>query len=70
MATVFWHSHGFIYIDNLEKGKTITWYYSAKLLYIFYAVLEDIEPIIRHTESNSYQLRQLGHLMIFGIRLC
>lgn len=32
MATVFWDSHGIIFIDYLEKGKTITGVYYASLL--------------------------------------
>ena len=32
MATVFWDSQGVIYIDYLEKGKTVIGLYYAKLL--------------------------------------
>ncbi|XP_014487341.1 PREDICTED: histone-lysine N-methyltransferase SETMAR-like [Dinoponera quadriceps] len=32
MATVFWDSQGVIYIDYLEKGKTVTGLYYAELL--------------------------------------
>ena len=32
MATVFWYSQGVIYIDYLEKGKTVTGLYYAELL--------------------------------------
>ena len=32
MATVFWDSHGVIFIDYLQKGKTITGAYYASLL--------------------------------------
>ena len=39
MATVFWDSQGVIYIDYLEKGKTITGLYYAELLGRFDAEL-------------------------------
>ena len=32
MATVFWDLQGVIYIDYLEKGKTVTGLYYAELL--------------------------------------
>jgi hypothetical protein len=32
MATVFWDSHGIIFVDYLEKGKTINGEYYAGLL--------------------------------------
>ena len=32
MTTIFWDSQGVIYIDYLEKGKTVTWFYYAELL--------------------------------------
>ncbi|GFY14470.1 mariner Mos1 transposase [Trichonephila clavipes] len=32
MATVFWHSHGIILIDYLQKGKSLTGAYYASLL--------------------------------------
>ena len=35
MATVFWDAHGIIFIDFLEKGKTITRVYYASLLDCF-----------------------------------
>jgi len=39
MATVFWDSQGVIYIDYLEKGKTVTGLYYAELLGRFAAEL-------------------------------
>ena len=32
MASVFWNAHGVIFIDYLEKGRTITGTYYAALL--------------------------------------
>ena len=40
MVTVFWDSQGVIYIDYLEKGKTITGLYYAELLDRFNAELQ------------------------------
>ena len=40
MATVFWDSQDVIYIDNLEKGKTVTGLYCAELLVRFDAELQ------------------------------
>jgi len=42
MATVFWDSQGVIYIDYLEKGKTVTGLYYAELLGRFAAELQKI----------------------------
>jgi len=44
MATVFWNSHGVIYIDYLEKVKTVTGLYYAELLGRFAAELQIIRP--------------------------
>jgi len=44
MATVFWDSQGVIYIDYLEKGKTVTGLYYAELLGGFAAELQKIRP--------------------------
>jgi len=44
MATVFWDSQGVIYIDYLEKGKTVTGLYYAELLGRFAAELQKIRP--------------------------
>ena len=40
MATVFWNSQGVIYIDYLEKGKTVTGLYYAELFGQFDAELQ------------------------------
>ena len=44
MATVFWDSQGVIYIDYLEKDKTITGLYYAELLGRFDAELQKKRP--------------------------
>jgi len=44
MATVVWDSQGVIYIDYLEKGKTVTGLYYAELLGRFAAELQKIRP--------------------------
>ncbi|XP_063909864.1 histone-lysine N-methyltransferase SETMAR-like [Zophobas morio] len=44
MATVFWDSHGIIFIDYLENGKTITGQYYASLLSRFDAELKIKRP--------------------------
>lgn len=44
MATVFWDSQGVIYIDYLEKGKTITGRYYAELLGRFDVELKKKRP--------------------------
>jgi len=44
MATVLWDSQGVIYIDYLEKGKTVTGLYNAELLVRFAAELQKIRP--------------------------
>ena len=44
MATVFWDSQGVIYIDYLEKGKTVTGLYYAELLGQFDAELQKKRP--------------------------
>jgi len=44
MATVFWDSQGVIYIDYLEKGKTVTGLYYAELLGRFDAELQKKRP--------------------------
>lgn len=47
MATVFWDSHGVIFIDYLEKGKTITGQYYANLLDKFNAELMEKRPHLK-----------------------
>jgi len=44
LATVFWDSQGVIYIDYLEKGKTVTGLYYAELLGRFATELQKIRP--------------------------
>jgi len=44
MATVFWDSQGVIYIDYLEKGKTVTGLCYAELSGRFAAELQKIRP--------------------------
>jgi len=44
MPTVFWDSQGVIYIDYLEKGKTVTGMYYAELLGRFVAGLQKTRP--------------------------
>ena len=44
MATVFWNSQGVIYLDYLEKGKTVTGLFYAELLGQFYAELQNKQP--------------------------
>jgi len=44
MATVFWDSQGLIYIDYLEKGKTVRGLYYVELLGRFAAELQKIRP--------------------------
>jgi Transposase. len=45
MAIVFWNSQGVIYIDYLEKGKTVTGLYYSELLDEFDAKLQKNGPI-------------------------
>ena len=45
MATVFWDSQDVIYVDYLEKGKTVTKLYYAELLGRFDAELQKNDPI-------------------------
>lgn len=44
MATVFWDAHGIIFIDYLEKGKTITGEYYASLLVKLNDVIKEKRP--------------------------
>jgi len=44
MATVFWDVQGVIYIDFLEKGKTVTGLYYSELLGRFAAKVQKIRP--------------------------
>ncbi|KMQ82022.1 mariner transposase, partial [Lasius niger] len=44
MATIFWDSRDIIFIDYLEKGKTITGQYYASLLDRFHAELMEKRP--------------------------
>jgi len=53
MATVFWDSQGVIYIDYLEKGKTITGLYYAELLGRFDAELQKNCSIWRRKKCSS-----------------
>uniref|UniRef100_A0A131YT73 Transposase n=1 Tax=Rhipicephalus appendiculatus TaxID=34631 RepID=A0A131YT73_RHIAP len=44
MATIFWDSQGVIFVDYLEKGKTVTGPYYAELLGRFDAELRKKRP--------------------------
>ena len=44
MATVFWDSQSMIYIDYLQKGRTVTGLYYAELLGRFVAKLQKKKP--------------------------
>jgi len=63
MVTVFWDSQGVIYIDYLEKGKTVTGLYYAELLGRFAAELQKIRPhlakkkvLFHHDNAPVYEL--------------
>lgn len=54
MATTFWDSHGIIFIDYLEKGKTITGkYYSA--------LLDRLSDEIKEKRSHLQKKKVLFH---------
>jgi len=53
MATVFWDSQGVIYIDYLEKGKTVTGLYYAELLGRFAAEFQKIR-LFHHDNAPAH----------------
>lgn len=55
MATVFWDARGVIYIDYLEKGKTITDEYYSKLLDRFDVDLKQKRPHLAKKKVLFYQ---------------
>ena len=54
MATVFWDSQGVINIDYLEKGKTVTELYYAKLLDRFDAELQKKRSHLTKKKCSSF----------------
>jgi len=55
MATLFWDSQGVIYIDYLEKGKTVTGLYCAELLGRF---ADELQKIRRRKKCSSSMTTQ------------
>jgi len=62
MATVFWDSQGVIYIDYLEKGKTVTGLYNTKLLGQFAAELQKIRPHLGKKKVLRPRQGQIGRI--------
>jgi len=73
MATVFWDSQGVIYIDYLEKGKTVTGLYYAKLLGRFSAELQKIRPhlakkkVLFHHDNAPAHTSALANAKLFEL---
>lgn len=55
MATVFWDARGVIYIDYLQKGKTINGEYYASLLQRFHQVLTEKRPHLARKKILFHQ---------------
>ena len=60
MATVFWDSQVVIYIDYLEKGKTVTGLYCAELLDQFDSELQKKTP--PYGEEKKCSSTMITHL--------
>jgi len=75
MATVFWDSQGVIYIDYLEKGKTVTGLYYAELLGRFAAELQSIrlhlakKKVLFHHDNASAHTSALAKAKLLELGL-
>jgi hypothetical protein len=59
MASVFWNGEGILYIDYLEKSKTITGQYYPKLLTKLYKKIHDKRPSLQKKKSSSIMTMHL-----------
>jgi len=71
MATVFWDVKGVIFIDFLEKGKTITGQYYSEVLGRFDAVLKEKRPHFLRKKVLFHHDNAPAHSShIVGAKLC
>ena len=52
MASVFWDAEGILFIDYLEKGKTITGEYYSNLLTRLDEKFERKDPVCKRKQSS------------------
>jgi len=67
MATVFWDSHGVIFIDYLQKGKTITGAYYASLLDKLEAELAEKRPHLQKKKILFHQDNAPSHTSVVAM---
>lgn len=67
MATVFWDSHGVIFIDYLQKGKTITGAYYASLLDKLKAELVEKRPHLQKKKILLHQDNAPSHTSVVAM---
>jgi len=60
MATVFWDAEGVLFIDYLEKGKTITGEYYSNLLTRLDENIRDKDPVCKRKKSSFIRTMHLS----------
>ena len=60
-VSVFWNTHGLIFIDYLEKGKKITGVYYAALLDLWVDVIRKKRPHLKKTKNFFHDDNASSH---------
>jgi len=69
MASVFWDTEGILFIDYLEKGKTITGEYYSNILTRLNEVIREKRPGFAKKKNNNkifYQDNAPAHKTVLG----
>jgi hypothetical protein len=65
MASVFWDAEGILFIDYLEKGKTITREYYSNLLTRLHEKIHEKRPSLQKKKIISYQDHEPAHKIVW-----
>jgi hypothetical protein len=65
-ASVFWDAEGILFIDCLEKGKTITGEYYSNLLTRLDGKISKKRPVLQKKNIIFYQDNAPAHKSVFG----
>jgi hypothetical protein len=66
MASVFWDAEGILFIDYLEKGKTITVEYYSNLLTRLEEKICEKKPVKKKKKVIYYQDNSLAHKSVLA----
>jgi hypothetical protein len=67
MVSVFWDAEGILFIDYLEKGKTITVEYYSNLLTRLEEKICEKKPVLQKKKVIYYQDNSLAHKSVLAM---